>query len=216
MSLGERLYELRKEKHLSQEQVAEQLNVTRQTISKWETDESKPDFDKIVPICNLYGISTEQLLIGDTGNTENSKEELSEEKINEENQELKKKKALFIISGILCFFLAIMSVIIGEETLNLNEGIFISTFLLLSGIGVCLLVYQGIAFAPKKQKKEITEKDKKINSMRIITCGIFTAIYFLVSFLTMAWYITWLIWIIYGVVFEIIKIVIEMEENKNE
>ncbi len=210
MSLGERLYELRKEKHLSQEQVAEQLNVTRQTISKWETDESKPDFDKIVPICNLYEISTEQLLTG------NAKEETIIEKKNEENQELKKKKALFIVSGILCFFLAIMSVIIGEETLNLNEGIFISAFLLFAGIGVCLIVYQGIVLAPKKPKKEITEKDKKINSLRTITCGIFTAIYFLVSFLTMAWYITWLIWIIYGVVFEIIKIVVEMEENKNE
>jgi len=216
MSLGERLYELRKEKHLSQEQVAEQLNVTRQTISKWETDESKPDFDKIVPICNLYGISTELLLIGDTGNTENSKDKLAEEKVNEDKQELKKKRALFVISGILCFFLAIMLVIIGEETLNLNEGIFISVFLFLTGIGVCLLIYQGIAFTSKKPKKELSEKGKKINSLRTITCGIFTVIYFLVSFLTMAWYITWLIWIIYGVVFEIIKIIVEMEENKNE
>ena len=106
MSLGERLYELRKEKHLSQEQVAEQLNVTRQTISKWETDESKPDFDKIVPICNLYEISTEQLLTG------NIKEETIIEKRNEENQELKKKRALFIVSGILCFFLAVIASLI--------------------------------------------------------------------------------------------------------
>ena len=211
MSLGERLYELRKEKHLSQEQVAEQLNVTRQTISKWETDESKPDFDKIVPICNLYEISTEQLLTG------NVKEEVVVNEIKvEDNTELKKKRALFIISGILCFFLAMMSIIIGEETLELDDGILVSCFLFLSGIGVCLLIYQQLTLAPKKEKKEPSIKDKKISSLRVITLGIFTAIYFLVSFLTMAWYITWLIWIIYGVVFEIIKIVVEMEENKNE
>ena len=49
-NLGERLYKLRKDKQLSQEEVAEKLNVTRQTISKWETDQSMPDFDKVVPL----------------------------------------------------------------------------------------------------------------------------------------------------------------------
>ncbi len=64
MNLGEKLYELRKEKNLSQEEVADRLNVTRQTVSKWETNQSTPDFDKIVPICELFEISTEELLTG--------------------------------------------------------------------------------------------------------------------------------------------------------
>lgn len=64
MSLGQRLIELRKEKKLSQEEVAGKLNVTRQTVSKWETDQSTPDFDKILPLCELYGISTEELITG--------------------------------------------------------------------------------------------------------------------------------------------------------
>ena len=65
MSLGERLYNLRKNKNLSQEEVAEHLDVTRQTISKWETDQSVPDFDKIVPLCKLYNISSNELLTGE-------------------------------------------------------------------------------------------------------------------------------------------------------
>ena len=69
MNLGDRLMELRKSKHLSQEEVAEKINVSRQTISKWETNQSTPDFDKIIPICELYGITTDELL----------KAELSEE-----------------------------------------------------------------------------------------------------------------------------------------
>ena len=48
MSLGERLSNLRKTKKLSQEEVAERLNVSRQTISKWETDQSTPDFDSFM------------------------------------------------------------------------------------------------------------------------------------------------------------------------
>ena len=64
MTLGERLTCLRKQKNLSQEEVANQLNVSRQTVSKWELDQSLPDFDKIMPICNLYEISSEELLTG--------------------------------------------------------------------------------------------------------------------------------------------------------
>ena len=64
MDIGEKLFELRKGKGLSQEEVAEKLNVTRQTVSKWETNQSTPDFDKIMPICELYGITTEELLTG--------------------------------------------------------------------------------------------------------------------------------------------------------
>ena len=64
MDLGQKLFELRKGKNLSQEEVADKLNVTRQTVSKWETNQSTPDFDKIVPLCELFEISTEELLIG--------------------------------------------------------------------------------------------------------------------------------------------------------
>ena len=51
MTIGERLLKLRKERNLSQEEFANVLNVSRQTVSKWETDQSTPDFDKIIPIC---------------------------------------------------------------------------------------------------------------------------------------------------------------------
>ena len=61
MSLGEKLYELRKKQGLTQEQAADKLGVTRQTISKWETDQSTPDFNKLVPISKLYGISLDEL-----------------------------------------------------------------------------------------------------------------------------------------------------------
>lgn len=63
MSLGEKLLEFRKKKGLSQEEAADILGVTRQTISKWETDQSTPDFDKIVPICELYNITPNELIM---------------------------------------------------------------------------------------------------------------------------------------------------------
>ena len=46
MEIGERLQQLRKEKGISQEKLAEQLHVTRQAVSKWETGQSYPDLDR--------------------------------------------------------------------------------------------------------------------------------------------------------------------------
>ena len=62
--ISKRLTKYRKTAKLSQEEVAEKLNVSRQTVSKWETGQSTPDFDKIAPLCELYNISTDELLRG--------------------------------------------------------------------------------------------------------------------------------------------------------
>lgn len=53
MTLGERLFMYRNKVNMSQEKLAEEIGVTRQTISKWETDQSMPDFDKIEPLCEV-------------------------------------------------------------------------------------------------------------------------------------------------------------------
>ncbi len=62
MTLGEKIYRLRTELGLSQETFGEQLGVSRQSVSKWETDQSVPELDKIVAISEFFGVSTDQLL----------------------------------------------------------------------------------------------------------------------------------------------------------
>ena len=64
MTIGERLLNLRKEKNISQEELADILGVSRQTISKWELDQTTPDFDKLVPLCEYFGITSDELLTG--------------------------------------------------------------------------------------------------------------------------------------------------------
>ena len=54
MKFGENLQKLRKEKGISQEQLAEQLGVTRQSVSKWESGARYPEMDKIVALCNIF------------------------------------------------------------------------------------------------------------------------------------------------------------------
>ena len=62
MSLGSNLFNARKKKGLSQEAVAEKLGVSRQTISKWETDETLPDIRQSKRLAVLYGLTLDALI----------------------------------------------------------------------------------------------------------------------------------------------------------
>ncbi|WP_232842577.1 helix-turn-helix transcriptional regulator [Levilactobacillus tujiorum] len=67
MTLGENLKQARTDHQLTQQAVAEQVNVSRQTISSWETGKSYPDIDSLVTLSNLYGLSLDILIKEDTG-----------------------------------------------------------------------------------------------------------------------------------------------------
>lgn len=61
-TFNEKVYELRKESRLSQEEVAEQLNVSRQTISNWENGTAQPALDKAVELAYLFDVSLDELV----------------------------------------------------------------------------------------------------------------------------------------------------------
>ncbi|MCL1823398.1 MAG: helix-turn-helix transcriptional regulator [Oscillospiraceae bacterium] len=121
MSLGEKIQQLRKDKGLSQEQLAEILNVSRQAISKWETDQSSPEIEKILALSKAFSISTDELLgnsppddSGESAGNENSvpqdepyyplKEAVKNKKSIKINlPALFNRKVLFIIFSFLCF-----------------------------------------------------------------------------------------------------------------
>ena len=62
MSLGENLQFLRKKENITQEQLAEQLEVSRQSVSKWESDTTYPEMDKLMQICEIFRCSMDDLL----------------------------------------------------------------------------------------------------------------------------------------------------------
>ena len=65
MNLGETIYNLRKEKKLSQGDLAEQLSVSRQSVSKWENNSAVPDLDKLVKLSTIFGVSLDELVKGE-------------------------------------------------------------------------------------------------------------------------------------------------------
>ena len=63
MNLGQRIYELRTQKNLSQGDLAEALDVSRQSISKWETGSSVPELDKLIKLSQLFGVTLDELIL---------------------------------------------------------------------------------------------------------------------------------------------------------
>lgn len=99
MSLGNSLFDARKKKGLSQEEVAEKLGVSRQTISKWETEETVPDIYQAKKLAKIYGLSLDELIDTDLDQKEieeviRNTDEKKEAKINWTNAWSKKYPVL--------------------------------------------------------------------------------------------------------------------------
>ena len=62
MTIGEKIAQLRTDGGLSQEELAERIDVSRQSISKWEMNQSMPQIDKVLVLCELFNISADELL----------------------------------------------------------------------------------------------------------------------------------------------------------
>ena len=65
MNLGERIYQMRTTRNMSQGDLADKLNVSRQSISKWENNMSVPDLEKIVLLSNIFQVSLDELVKGE-------------------------------------------------------------------------------------------------------------------------------------------------------
>ena len=79
MTLGQRIYTYRTQKQLSQATLAELLEVSRQSVSKWETDASVPELDKLIKMGELFEISLDELIKGDKPPYMTEKEAVSQE-----------------------------------------------------------------------------------------------------------------------------------------
>ena len=74
MNLAENLKKIRKDNNLSQEQLAEKLGVSRQSVSKWESNQAYPEMDKVLQICQLFNLNIDDLLNQDIKEVNNIKQ----------------------------------------------------------------------------------------------------------------------------------------------
>lgn len=102
-SIGERIYELRKKNNMSQDDLADELETSRQTISKWENNMNTPEPDKIIRLCEVFSVSSDYILRGIVDDTKISKEEQKQTVIKEQTVIIEKKADIRTIfaSGLL-------------------------------------------------------------------------------------------------------------------
>lgn len=103
-SCGNFIYELRKEKKLTQKELAEKLNVSDKAISRWETGKGFPDVNSLMGLSELFSVTVNELLAGKRIETENLNEIVEENVIRvieSKEKAVKKKKAQMIICSVL-------------------------------------------------------------------------------------------------------------------
>lgn len=104
--IGKFILECRKEKQLTQQELASKLNITDKAISKWENGRCMPDLELIKPLCELLGITINELLSGERLTEENYQEKLEENMLRINLKGLKKN----VLSGVKLFLFLIILV----------------------------------------------------------------------------------------------------------
>lgn len=113
MTTAEKLVRLRKEKGLSQLQLAEEINVSRQAISRWEVGLAVPSREKLRALSELYNVSVDYLLSDKAG--ENMKE------VSEPENEAKGKTSDHLRVGLIACVVVILLVVVGVMLLHLHN-----------------------------------------------------------------------------------------------
>lgn len=140
MSLGERIHKLRVEKNLSQGDLAEVLEVSRQSISKWENNSATPDLEKIVKLSEIFGVSLDELVKGEkvSHSTENMTVQ-QVEKIKETSNPQRKT------TGTILFCMAFVVVLLFLAVGGGLSGIIFALPFLICGI-LCFALKKNVGF----------------------------------------------------------------------
>ena len=144
MNLGENIYRLRIEKNLSQGGLADALEVSRQSVSKWENNSAVPELDKLVKMAQLFGVSLDELVTGDrTIEPEPSLSQPVTEQAAPAKQGLSPQQLLgivLLVFGALCL---IVFTVVGIFTGLWLLGLFVGLPFLLCGT-ICLLCKKNV------------------------------------------------------------------------
>ena len=123
MKIYQNIQKLRKEMGMSQEQMAEQLGVSRQTISKWESGTVCPTLDRLQEMSRLFGIPLSQLLGESANQTEQDRILEYEEQIRRLKEQKKLHTALALAAAVVFIILAGLFVLLFFNIRSINQRI---------------------------------------------------------------------------------------------
>lgn len=158
--IGKFIAERRKSKKMTQAKLAEQIRVSEKTISKWECGKGFPDVSLILSLCQVLGISANELLSGMILSDEEYKKNAEEHLINLKNQQEKAHKNLlaieWVVGGLSIIYLIVMCCIVSYCEMAIAWKVvllligFVNTFV---AITVCLLIERNAGYYECKHCK---------------------------------------------------------------
>lgn len=128
VKIGSMLQKLRKEKGMTQEQLAEKLGVARRTVSRWETGSNMPDLDVLIELSDFYAVDLREILIGER-KSEQMNEEMKETVLqvaeygNEDKARLLRRMHWLSIAGLIGFAMFLVITLLGLSEVSPYEGI---------------------------------------------------------------------------------------------
>lgn len=135
MSFGENLQFYRKRDNITQEQLAESLHVSRQSVSKWESDSSFPEMDKLLQLCDMFSCDLDTLTRG------NAKENTAEDTACYDAHMNSRSKWMAVGVGLLLFGIGLPTIL---ESVGVGEELSGSSFLLCVAAAVVIFVIKGM------------------------------------------------------------------------
>lgn len=148
MSLGENLQFLRKKNDITQEQLAEKLEVSRQSVSKWESDTTYPEMEKLVQLCQMFHLSMDDLIQKDVSTL------YVEDKSHYDSHMNLFSKMVSLGIGLILFSLSLMMLLEGIGLAEELSGIVFFIFLV---IAVAIFIVMGIQHNNFQQKNPYIE-----------------------------------------------------------
>ena len=153
VKIGNFLQELRKQRGLTQEELAEQMGVARRTVSRWETGNNMPDMDILIDLSDLYEVDLREILNGERKG-ERMDQEMKETVLqvadysNEDKARLLRRMHRLFIAGLAGFAVFLVITLLGLDTTSPYEGI--GSF----GLGIAFgTVILGVIFTGRNAAK---------------------------------------------------------------
>lgn len=137
MTIGEKILSLRKARGWSQEELADKIGVSRQAVSRWEADSAKPDADKIILICDLFGVSADYLL------RENYAGEMGQLKQNALVEAIRRMPLWESVCAIISLFGLLITVMIAAFASNSSSVL--TSYLFYASI-ICIFAWPAYRF----------------------------------------------------------------------
>jgi len=145
IKIGKFIANLRKEKGITQEELAEKLYVTDRAVSKWERGLSLPDASKMIDLCNILGINVNELLNGERINMKDYNKKNDELLVELARQEeLKNKKILFNMYVLMIVTVIFYIAFTLLACITLKEGFTLGCLIIVSTVFVVLIAFYAL------------------------------------------------------------------------